>query len=392
MAVKKISRNERYMLKGALKRNGFDEWRIVTNGFNKTTGEEKTFLIEFYVVNPALSPDKCVLGFKSRNKKSASDLQYALAGTQAATTMQTEEFVQPSFAMVKAGMLSENGKQMNSYFPPNQLEFGKTDYLIKVGGASGEMCMLTDDATYGSVCVTSADLQEKPELLCQAGSMSWSLKFKKQIEFTPDYHGAGNHWACFGARTSFEGRIIFDGEEYVVMPKKSYGYIDKNWGKNFVSPVYHLNSSNFTSIINGKVMDHSCVAVQGVYNDKLSVLICLEGTKIEFHADKHKKYTITYECTEMPEDDEGVRLHWTVSIHDRKRVVDIDVFCNASAMFIRDYECPEGGRKLLKILGGGNGTGELKVFNKIKKNLELIEDVRIANVVCEYGNIEFPET
>ena len=81
MAVKKISRNERYMLKGALKRNGFDEWRIVTNGFNKTTGEEKTFLIEFYVVNPALSPDKCVLGFKSRNKKSASDLQYALAGT-----------------------------------------------------------------------------------------------------------------------------------------------------------------------------------------------------------------------------------------------------------------------------------------------------------------------
>lgn len=392
MAVKKINRNERYMLKGTLKKNGFDEWRIVANGFNKATGEEKAFFIEFYVVNPSLSPKKCVLGFKSRKTKTAADLQYALAGTEAATTMQTEELVQPSFAMVKAGVLAEGGKQINAYYPTENLVFGKTDYLIKVGNANGEMCMLTDNATYGSVHVTAQDLQTHPEYLCQAGSMSWSLKFQKQVEFSPDYHGKGNHWACFGARTIFEGRIVLDGQEYVVMPKKSYGYIDKNWGKNFVSPVFHLNSSNFISIINGRVMESSCLAVQGVYNDKLSVLICLEGEKIEFHADKHKKYTINFECTEMPEDDDGIRLHWSVSVHDRKRIVDIDVFCNTSAMFVRDYECPEGARKLLKVLGGGNGTGEVKVFKKIKKNLELIEDVRISNVVCEYGNIELPET
>ena len=56
MAAKKICRNEKLQLKGSLKKNGFDRWRLVTNAVSSVSGEEKTFFIEFYAVNPALSP------------------------------------------------------------------------------------------------------------------------------------------------------------------------------------------------------------------------------------------------------------------------------------------------------------------------------------------------
>ena len=80
-----------------------------------------------------------------------------------------------------------------------------------------------------------------------------------------------------------------------------------------------------------------------------------------------------------------------MSISDNKYVVDVDGFCSDKVMFLRDYESPEGKRKVLRVAGAGTGSGELKVFKKIKKTLEQIEYVRVENLLCEYGGIEFPE-
>ena len=60
MLAKKMNGNERYMLKGSLKKNGYDSWRLVFSAFCDQTGEERTFFIEFFVINPALSPKECV--------------------------------------------------------------------------------------------------------------------------------------------------------------------------------------------------------------------------------------------------------------------------------------------------------------------------------------------
>lgn len=81
---KKICRNEKLQLKGSLKKNGFDRWRLVTNAVSSVSGEEKTFFIEFYAVNPALSSKECVLGFKNRFNKSTEDFQYVLPGSETA--------------------------------------------------------------------------------------------------------------------------------------------------------------------------------------------------------------------------------------------------------------------------------------------------------------------
>src|SRR5574344_2485185 len=112
------TKNNKYMLKGSLRKNGFDRWRFVCNGISSTTGEEKPFFIEYYIINPALSPSECVLGFKSRLAKTEADLQYALAGTQSAKSAAEEILVHPSFVMIKAGSASRGGKQINAYFPP----------------------------------------------------------------------------------------------------------------------------------------------------------------------------------------------------------------------------------------------------------------------------------
>ncbi len=391
MDLNKISRNKRYKLGGSLKKNGFDRWRLIANGISSITGEECTFFIEFYIVNPALSPSECILGFKSRMRKTPEDLQYALAGTENEKNLLKEETVQPSFVMVKAGKLSKRGKQLNAYFPSSAFVTGTSDYIVKVGTDDKNTCFIKESSTAGQISVSDIDLLEKPEIMGNSGSIAWNLRYSVEDGFFPNYNSKLTNWSCFGARTIVAGVILMDGEKFIVNKDRSYGYFDKNWGKAFTNPFLHLSSSNLISNISGKKLLESCFAVQGEYNKRLSILTSFEGKKLEFHANRLRKYNIVYECTQMPQDENGVKLHWSVSMNDRRNYIDIDVICNAEAMFVRDYECPEGNRKVLKVLGGGSGTGELKVYRQIKKDLELLEDVHIGNCLCEYGNTETAE-
>lgn len=390
MTTQKINSNEKYMLKGSLKKNGYDRWRLVTTASHISTGEERVFFIEFYTVNPALSPSECVLGYKSRNKVTEEDLHSALAGSLSAKNMKSETLVQPSFVMVRAGVLCENGKHIDAYFPSDQIQTGKTDLLFKVGTDESNYCSLTTSSTYGTVQISRADLIENPEYMCQDGKMIWNLRYEKQISF-PVSKGSGLFWAPSGARTVFEGRIVLDGEEYEVTAQKSCGYFEKSWGKSLPSRQFHLNSSNLTSIINGKTLEKSCFVVDGEYNGGINVFVSLEGRTVLFYASKSKRYDVNYEFTENPDTEEGTKFHWSVSISDSKYVVDIDGYSMDTSMFIRGYECPEGKRRLLKTAGSGTGTGELRLYEKVKKNLVLIEHVHIADMIADYGSIEVPE-
>ena len=90
----------------------------------------------------------------------------------------------------------------------------------------------------------------------------------------------------------------------------------------------------------------------------------------------------------MPADEEGERLHWSVSADMKKWVIDIDIVCHTSKLFVRNIELPEGNRKVLKLLAGGSGTGEIKLYRRIGKSLEIIEDAHVAFALCEFGQAE----
>ncbi len=51
----------------------------------------------------------------------------------------------------------------------------------------------------------------------------------------------------------------------------------------------------------------------------------------------------------------------------------------------RNIEYPEGGRKLMKLIAGGDGTGEIRLYKCLRKDLELIEHARIGKALCEFG-------
>ena len=392
MANKKYNK---YMLKGSLRKNGFDRWRLVTNGINSITGEERTFFIEFYIVNPALNTDEYTLGYKSTLKTSEEDLQYALAGTLSANSAAEEIIKQPSFVMVKAGCLGTNGKHINTYFPSSKFEVGHKEFIIRAvtdrlaaGGGEGA-CVLSDRSTRGKVQVSYADLNIQPELLCNHGKMEWDLQYRIFDSYDDCFAGVNSNWTVPGAKVQFSGTIILDGEEYNVYPKNSFGYIDKEWGKEFNEPFFHLSTSNMTSSITGKPLEDSFFIVHGESNGALSVIARIEGQDHVFLAENKKKFEQSFNFTQCPKDEEGEKVHWSVSVSNKKYVIDLEIFCNTNSMFVRDYECPSGNRKLMKILGGGTGIGSIKLFQRIKKNLVQLEEATVNNTLCEYGQSEY---
>lgn len=391
MIKNNIGRNERLMLKGSLKKQGFDSWRLVTNAISALDGSERTFFFEFYFLNPSVSSEEPVLGFKNRFEKTLEDLQYALAGTTSAQSATSQDFVIPSFFMVRAGCFGFGGKQISNYFPCGNVEFGKNDFVIKVANQEKGECVLAGDYCFGKLSVSKEELESHPEYLCSVGNISWDLQFEKLISLKFNSKDKNSNWSLISGKCNCEGKIFFDNEEFFVQPLKSFAYLDKNWGRDFSDSLLHLSSCNLTSLITGQVLSSSCFAVQGEYNEKLNLLISVEGKNIEFHINKSKKYKLNFDCTEMsPEKDGTVKLHWALSAQDKKNVVDIDIFCQTDKLFLRDYESPVGERKLMKVLSG-IGSGELRIYKIRKKNLELIEDISVSSCLAECGNIEFPE-
>ena len=62
-----VSRDQ-FMLSGSLADQGYDWWWHSLTAYNKETGEEKPFFIEYYTCNPALAEDEPTLGQDPVNK------------------------------------------------------------------------------------------------------------------------------------------------------------------------------------------------------------------------------------------------------------------------------------------------------------------------------------
>lgn len=384
MASSKVNKRfDQYILRGKLRQEGFERWRYVFSALSKFDGRERKFFIELYIVNPALSPKTAVISQKSRLAISEADLQYALAGTESAAHANDEIDVMPSYVLVKAGVFGENGRQLNKFQPSSQFA-----YVKNVDGFKAGDCIFTSNSLSGSVTVTAQDLRVRPELLCNVGSMDWDLKFERTIENPPLYNRKKQFWAPLGAKASFSGSVHIDNQEFIVLPKSSYGYIDKSWGVRPNSPYFHISSSKLISIISGRQMQNSCFALEGEFSGKLCSVVNLEGVKYTVQNSKiFKKDLIIHDCSQITDNIDGEKVHWSVSIHKGRHVIDIDVYCKGKEMFVRDYEMPQGKRCLLKVLGG-IGNGEIRVYKKVRKNLELLEHANINDAVCEFGQTE----
>ena len=366
-----LSRNY-FMLHGPLAKNGYDWWWHNFTGYHKETGEERTFFIEYYVCNPALGGDKAILGQLPQNKANG---------------------VKPSYALIKAGTWGENACQLHNFYAIDQFTCPKDELNVQIGS-----CTLTETHMKGFCTVSPEEAANHPEYMCDAGEISWDIHMDKEIAFHVGY-GASRFfrtinafemfWHAQGIKTEYRGQVTFNGEIYNIIPEKSYGYADKNWGQDFTSPWLWISSCNMKSLLSGKKLKNSAVEFGGGrpkafgidLGKKLLGCFYYEGENYEYNFSKFwTKSQIRFQFIEKDE----INV-WKVKAQNRESVLELTLKCPKEEMLLVNYEAPNGKKRHNRLWNGGTGYGEIKLYQKKGNARILIDHVAMRSVGCEYG-------
>ncbi|MGL4981695.1 MAG: hypothetical protein ACRC4W_02345 [Treponemataceae bacterium] len=355
-----------YKLKGYRGKNAFDLWWHSFTGVNVITGEAKSFFVEYYILNPSVTPNKVVLGQREDNKLYK---------------------IQPSYVMIKAGAWGDDACQIHNFYPAEEM-ISQQKYLdIQIGS-----CKLSEITISGSVHVAKEEVDYHPECLSDAGSMSWDLKVNKtlstgKLEKKRFLRKPEMHWHGQGIKTEYSGRIVFNGEEYLVEAADCNGYADKRWGVRFPNPFFTIYASNIVSDFNEKKMASSALVIYNQisgFNQKetLQILLYLDGKQYHFTSVIAKKQSkIAYSMTKNEDDN---ILQWTITAEKQNILMDILVYCKESEMLNLVHESSSGELQFEDMKCGGTGWGHLKMYHRKNKTLEIIENLSFKNVVC-YG-------
>lgn len=361
-----------FMLKGALAKKGYDWWWHSFTGYNRETGEERAFFIEYFVCNPSLGGRQAILGQLPENQ---------------------EKNIRPSYALVKAGTWGKSPKQIHNFYPIAEFSCPSDSLHVRIGD-----CTLSETHMKGRCAVTAHESLVHPEYMCDAGEMEWDITINKKIAYNVGY-GASRFfrtlnafemfWHAEGIKTEYSGVVILNGVYYDIIPEKSYGYADKNWGKDFTSPWLWISSCNLKSLITGKTLYNSAVEIGGgrpkvfglPLNRKLLIGMYYEGEMYEYNFSKFwTGARVSYEFSE------GEKLNkWKVDASNRNSTMELNLQCPRDEMLLINYESPNGKKLHNRLWNGGNGYGNISLYKKQGMEKVLIDRMEIKNAGCEYG-------
>jgi hypothetical protein len=199
-------------------------------------------------------------------------------------------------------------------------------------------------------------------------------------------------WHAEGIKTEYSGTVIMDGEEYEVIPEKSYGYADKNWGGDYTSPWLWIGSCNMKSLLTGKELLNSAIDLGGgrpkvfgfALDRKLLGGLYYEGKMYDYNFSKfwlkaHMDFTF--------EEGEFVNT-WKVKGENKDSVMKLILKCPVNEMLWINYEAPNGTKLHNRLWNGGTGYGEIILYKKDKDQLVLVDKIEIHNTGCEYGEYQ----
>ena len=367
-----ITRNA-CMLQGPLAHQGYDWWWHNFTAQDARTGEEKPFFIEFFVCNPALAEDVAVLGQLPENKAAGK---------------------KPSYLMVKAGWWGEDHCQLHRFFAWTDVTLhAQAPYHVEAAD-----CLASETQLRGSIDISAEEAAAHPEWMCDAGSMSWDLTIDKQIAFNVGY-GASKplrdaeafamYWHAEGMKSAFSGQVTANGREYVVTPDKSYGYADKNWGRDFTSPWVWLSSNCLKSRRTGQVLENSVFDIGGgrpkIYfvplDRRLLGVFYYEGKEYDFNF-SHVWLNVK---TQFFFRDLGEEVVWYVLQENTHAAMETEIRCRKKDMLLVNYEAPDGSKKHNRLWNGGNGYGVIRLYDKTGTKTVLVDEIEATHVGCEYG-------
>ena len=376
MFNKKDMKRDQMMLTGSLAKKGYDWWWHSFTAVNDATGEETPFFIEYFICNPKLAQPEAILGQSDYSK---------------------QHHLKPSYLMVKAGCWGKNKCQLHRFFAWKDVSIEKkAPYNIQAAD-----CLANETQIKGSIKVTEEDAKKHPEYMCDAGEISWNLYIDKKIAYNVGY-GASNifrwlkafemYWHAEGMKSTFSGSITLNGQTYTVRPETSYGYADKNWGKNFTSPWVWLSSNCMKSRLTGKELKNSVFDIGGgrpkifflALNRQLLSAFYYEGHEYEYNFSKFW----TGCKTQFHASEAGDDIVWHVRQENKHTVMVTDIHCAKKDMLWVNYESPDGAKRHDRLWNGGNGVGRIQLFKKNGRQLDLIDDIDVTHIGCEYGEYD----
>ena len=303
----------------------------------------------------------------------------------------------PSYLMVKAGAWGRDHCQLHRFFAWKDVTLhGDAPYRVEAAD-----CLACETVLRGSVAITPDEAAAHPEWMCDAGEMSWDLTVDKQIAFNVGY-GASKplrdaeafamYWHAEGMKSAYSGEITLNGKKYIVTPEKSYGYADKNWGRDFTSPWVWLSSNCLVSRKTGRQLQNSAFDIGGgrpkIYfvplDRRLLGVFYYEGKEYDFNFSKlHLRVRTEFSFEEQEE-----LVVWRVRQENTHAVMETEVFCRKEDMLLVNYEAPDGEKKHNRLWNGGNGRGTVTLYEKRGGAPVLIDEIEATHIGCEYGEYD----
>ena len=364
------------MLHGPLRRHGYDWWWHSFTAQDEETGADQPFFIEFFLCNPALAEDEPTLGQLPANRAAGK---------------------RPSYLMVKAGAWGEGHCQLHRFFAWKDVDVAAgAPYRV-----AAEDCLATETELRGSVSITREEAEAHPEWMCDAGAMRWELHVDKQIAFNVGY-GASKplrdaeafamYWHAEGMKSAYSGWVEWNGRRYCVSPEKSFGYADKNWGRDFTSPWVWLASSCLRSRRTGKILERSAFDIGGgrpkIYflplDRRLLGVFCYEGREYDFNF-SHVWLNVK---TEFSFEEGEEEVTWRVRQENSDAAMETEIHCRKKDMLLVNYEAPDGSKRHNRLWNGGNGWGTVRLYDREEGELRLMDEIDATHVGCEYGEYD----
>jgi len=359
-----------YMLNRGTVRHGYDWWWHSFLAEDEESGELSSFFIEYYIINPALSPEKIIFGQLPENKNAKR---------------------KPSYSMIKAGKWGENKAQIHNFYPTKDFSASKSHMDVRIGSHTAD-----DFHLKGSVSMGAEEAEAHPEYMSDAGSMTWDIKVLSKTPYSVGY-GASRmarcinafemFWHVGGMITEYEGHVIFNGKKYIVRPETCAGYQDKNWGKDYTNPWIWLSCNRFRDK-QGNLLKKTGLDIGGgrpkvfyfSIPKKILVAFIYKGKLYEFNFTKIFFQKQAWKCNIVDD-----KVHWDVAVENRTHALEVKFSCPIDTMLLVNYENPAGEKNHNQLWNGGFASGTLRFYEKKNSKKILLADLDGEYAGCEYG-------
>lgn len=368
-----LTRNS-YMLRGSLAKKGYMRWWHSFSGMQAETGETRTFFIEFFVINPALSGEQPIFGRHPYYRKRG---------------------MRPCYVMVKAGVFpgadGSGGKQLHAFYPISALKATGRPLVMQV-----EDCFYSEERLTGHVDVSREEARHRC-FLSNEGHMEWDLKVHKAVSchtgclanpLLQALNALESYWHGEGIRSFFRGTVSLDDVEYQIAEDTSYGYADKHWGRSFNKPWLQFACSRLTSKRTGKELRHSVLAVNGCsprflcFPLRRRLMIQLSYTGEDFEFGFGRQFLLSRCRWETKEN--GRRFIWHIKAQNRTSVIKISGSCTKEQMIKLRYENPDSSISRTPLWAGGTGIGIIEIYRRVPGGRELLDSLHMEGAYCEY--------